>query len=56
MIGGTPPAVMTFATLGRVLDDLTAARRVPDENDVAQIKRVDQFGQVPGVGLHVVSE
>ena len=38
-----------------VVDDLAAAGGVADEGEVAEVERVDQAGEVVGVGVHLVA-
>ena len=39
----------------QVVDDLSAARGVPDQGEVGQVERRDQDGEVVGVGVHLVA-
>src|SRR5690606_18087820 len=38
-----------------VTSNFAASGRVPDEYDVAQVKRLDQLGKIVGIGIHVVA-
>ena len=38
-----------------VVDDLAATRGVPDQGEVVQVERLDEGGQVVGVGVHLVA-
>src|SRR5690606_25993200 len=35
--------------------DLSAAGRMSDEDDVAQVESLDQLGEIIGVGFHIVA-
>ena len=55
-------AIVTGSTSGigigvaRVLvGDLAAAGRVPDERQVGQVERLEEAGEVVGVGVHLVA-
>jgi hypothetical protein len=36
--------------------DLSTAGRVSDVNRALEVKRLDEFGDVGGIGVHIVSE
>ena len=59
MRGGTAPTVRPSrpadAVLRGVPDDLSAAGGVADHDNVLQVERVDELGEVAGVGVHVVA-
>ena len=53
--GGDDLGDAADAVLRRVPDDLAAAGGVPDHHEVVQVQRVDELGEVAGVGVHVVA-